>query len=98
MKTIDEKTKYKIIYIVKAVIPNAKIYLFGSQAAGKSKEYSDIDIAVESKNKLSRFDIAEIKAMLEASRIICHVDVVDLNAVDIDFKNNILKNGIIWAD
>jgi len=41
---IDEKTKTKVIALISALIPKAKIYLFGSRATGKFSQWSDIDL------------------------------------------------------
>lgn len=95
---IDEKTKRKIIAIIRAVLPGVKIYLFGSRATGHFRERSDIDIALDGSKKLDRLDVMEIKDMLEASNIMLHFDILDICAVDEKMKENILKHGIIWND
>jgi len=93
---ITQKDKEKLIHLILAVVPNAKIYLFGSQAQGVAKDSSDIDIALEANEPISRFDIAEIKTIIEGSRISKQVDVVDINSVDEKFKNEILRTRILW--
>ncbi len=95
---IDEKIKRKIIAIIRAVLPNVKIYLFGFRATGHFRERSDIDIALDDRKKLDRLDVMEIKDMLEASNIMLHFDILDLYAVDATMKEKILKQGILWTD
>lgn len=75
--------------ILKKNIPdeNAKFYVFGSRAKGIYKEYSDIDIAVDLKDKkLSPEILGKILTEFEDSTLPYEVDVVDLNSVDEDFK------------
>ena len=56
---------------------DVKIYLFGSRARGDFRKYSDIDIAVESKEDI-RDKIIELKEILEESNLIYKVDIVEL--------------------
>ena len=93
---IDEKTKNKIIYTILGVIPDVKIYLFGSRARGDYRPDSDIDIALEGKEKLDRYAIGEIRDMLQASNILKKIDIVDLNSVNNEMKDSILKEAVLW--
>lgn len=98
MKSIDTAVKHKIIHIVRSVLPDVQIYLFGSRARGTANENSDIDIAIQSTALISRFAVYEIKSMLDASRIPVAVDVVDLGSVSDDFKHKILAEAVVWTD
>ena len=95
---ITEETKNKIIALAAAIRPNAKIYLFGSQARGTASQSSDIDIALDEGQRISRFDIAEIKEIIEASRIAKRVDVVDLYSVPEGMREEIIKEKIVWKN
>ena len=94
---VDKKEKKKIIDIVKVIFSEAKVYLFGSRARSTHKELSDIDIAIDVGKKVSRFDVAEISGMLDASRIPFRIDVVDLHSVNEEMREDILKEGILWS-
>lgn len=81
---------------LKKYIPNsdAKFYIFGSRARGKYREYSDIDIAIDS------FDLTPtIKSKLELefenSTFPYEVDIVDLNTIKENFKNLIEEDLIL---
>ncbi len=94
---ITKKEKNKLIHIILAVVPHATIYLFGSHATNHATTYSDIDIALESNEPISRFEIAEIKSMIENSRISKKVDIVDINSItNEDFKSEILRTRKLW--
>ena len=73
-----------------------KIYLFGSRAKGSYTERSDIDIAVLSDEDIS-FELALLREIIENSNLPQTVDVIDLNTVDSEFREQILKEGILWV-
>ena len=59
MKNLDEKTQKKIVAIISALIPQAKIYLFGSRARGTNSEWADIDIALDAGKLLEGTDVSD---------------------------------------
>jgi len=89
MKTIDELKTYII-----NVLPEAKIYLFGSRATEKASPFSDIDIAVESIEPIDG-KLSEIRYTIEESTIPFKVDLVDLAKAPY-LKERILQEGIRW--
>jgi uncharacterized protein len=76
----------------------ARVYLFGSQATGKARLYSDIDVAVLSLQKLPVSMFSEIREELEESDIVRTVDVVDLTEADESFRQRVEKEGVVWKD
>lgn len=68
------KEKDTIIKLLTALFPDAKIYLFGSRARGDYKTTSDIDLAIDSKAKLSSLDLVKAKNIIEALNIPQTVD------------------------
>ena len=95
-QTIDEKTKHKIIAVISALIPEAKIYLFGSRARGTNGQSADIDIALDAGKPLPRVDVDEVKSMFMESNIIYIIDVVDFHQITPLMQQEILKDRIIW--
>jgi len=92
---IDLNEKY-ISFIKKTFdehLTEYKLYLFGSRAKGNAKKYSDIDLAIDSKNFNS-----EIKSKLENffsnSTIPYEIDIIDLNNINDQFKQ-LIKNDLI---
>jgi len=94
--SVEEKYKKKIIAVLSALFPSAKIYLFGSRARETHSKFSDIDIAVDAGKKLPRVDVGEARDMLRESNVPYKIDVVDLHGVSEDMKKMILKEGILW--
>lgn len=94
--SINQETKNKIIALISALIPEAKIYLFGSRARGTAKQWSDIDIALDAGTPLDINRVSEVKDVLEALSIPYRVDIVDIFQVDETMKQAIMKDKQIW--
>lgn len=95
---IDEEAKRKIIGILTVLFPEAKIYLFGSRAKGNPRPFSDIDIALDSGEKIELSRIGEARDMFKGSNIPLNFDFVDLQSVHPDFREAVLKEGILWKN
>lgn len=75
------------------------VYLFGSQATGKTGPLSDFDFAVfiDERDSLKRFDVklslmADISSTLKTNE----VDLVIINETDApELKYNIIKEGVV---
>lgn len=76
----------------------ARVYLFGSQAAGKARVYSDIAVAVLPFQKLPISMFSEIREDLEESDIVRTVDVVELTETDETFRQRVERESVIWKD
>ncbi len=96
MKNITENEKKKMIDLIVALIPDAKIYLFGSRARGTHSSTSDVDIAIDGGEKLPLVAVYEVKSIMAASNLVYRVDVVDLYRVSDDMRSTIKQEGILW--
>lgn|SRR3990167_10027431 len=97
-REISNSDKEKIIGLISAVLPDAKIYLYGSFARSNQRSWSDIDLALELNGKIDFVRIGEIKDVLNASSVPFKFDVVDINAVSKDIREQILKDRVIWKN
>ena len=93
---MQEQDKQKIIDVVKSYLPDAKVFLFGSRARKDNTPESDIDVAVDNKERIDSFVMSQIKEEVEESTIPFTVDIVDLNNVSKDLKEQILKSRVLW--
>lgn len=93
---IDAATQQKIIALIGVLLPEVKIYLFGSRARGKYAQWSDIDLALDAGKRLNPVLVDEIKSVLENTNIPWKIDVVDLYFVSDAMKDSIMKEKIIW--
>ena len=93
---INENYKQKIISLISAILPNAKIYLFGSRAKGNYHETSDIDIAIDNNKKIDRKIISQVKNAIDSFNIPYTIDIVDLNNVSETLKKQLERDKILW--
>ena len=91
----EDKLIKDAVSIIKKYLPEAKVYLFGSRACNSFNEKSDIDIAINNKD-LIPFDVLyKINEEIENLPTLLSFDIVDLSKVDKDFKQQVLKEGIL---
>lgn len=88
-----EKEQLEIVRkILKNNVPNAEIRIFGSRYKHTNKEYSDIDIAIVQKEKISLEVYSKMKEEFEESNLKYRVDLVDWNTISEEFKK-IIEEG-----
>ncbi|MEN6319744.1 MAG: nucleotidyltransferase domain-containing protein [Syntrophaceae bacterium] len=75
---------------------NIGIYLFGSRARGDNYESSDVDIGILPNEEIDVIEMASWREIIENSNIPYHVELVNLNEVSDDFKEEIMKDAIAW--
>jgi predicted nucleotidyltransferase len=92
ISTID----YKIIHEILTRYLNSDytIWVFGSRVKNQTKYNSDLDLAVEYKNKIDIKLLRKIKRELEESKLPFKVDILDLNATSEEF-NALIKKDMI---
>ena len=91
---LDLEPKYVDIIkkTILAEISNAEIFIFGSRTQGKALEYSDVDVALKSSDKIPIEIMLRLNARFKESTIPYKIDVVDLNNLKTEFKNIIEKD------
>ena len=89
-----EKIKSTVLEILKD--EDVSILLFGSGARGDFHRYSDIDIGILPKQKYDKRKLIFLKEKMENMNIPYKIDVVDLSKVSQVFKDEALKDGVIW--
>ena len=92
ISTID----YKIIHeiLIGSLNSDYTIWVFGSRVKNQTKYNSDLDLAVEYKNKIDIKLLRKIKRELEESKLPFKVDILDLNATSKEF-NALIKKDMI---
>jgi len=90
------RQKDMIIKIIAMLIPEARIYLFGSYARQQPKIGSDIDIAVDASRRLTLAELKNAIRLIGALPIAQRVDVVDFHRVPEGMRKSILAEGILW--
>ena len=74
----------------------ARVYLFGSQATGKARLYSDIDVAILPLQSMPVQTLSDIREELEESDVVRIVDVIDLTDTDAAFRQRVEREGVLW--
>ena len=86
----------KINANIKSYLSNEyKVLIFGSWARGDALETSDIDIGILGKKRVPWNLMVKILEKTGEIPTLRSIDIVDLNAVDENFKNNVLRHAKI---
>lgn len=80
--------------ILKKYFSDEKILVYGSRVKGTSQPFSDIDIAICGKEKISIEKLSFIDDDFSESTIPFRVDITEINRVDESFKKIILAEGV----
>lgn len=87
-----DKIIKEIVKIIKEHLSlDYKILLFGSWAKGNAMDVSDIDIGILGKGKAPWSLMVKILEKVENIPTLRKIDIVDLNAVEENFKSNVLQ-------
>lgn len=75
-------------------VPDAEVRAFGSRVNGGAKKYSDIDLAIIEREKISFDRMRLLKEALQNSELPIRVDLVDWHRISDTFKK-IIESGFI---
>ena len=83
--------------IVKDVFKGEEVtvVLFGSRAREDYLQTSDVDIGILSEEKVPKDKIALFRERIENSNIPYKVDIVDLSQASREFRDNVLREGLL---
>jgi len=73
-----------------------KVYVFGSRAVGKQRQYSDLDLWIETQKPMGRADIEKIYELFLASDLPIKVDIVTPTTCLPEYFENIQAQKILW--
>lgn len=71
--------------ILRAHLPNARAWAYGSRVQGRAKRYSDLDLAIRSTAELGLEELFTLKDAFSESDLPIRVDVLDLHSVSPEF-------------
>ena len=88
---------FKIVQDIlnKSLSSDVKVWVYGSRAKWTTLDSSDLDLALESKDKIDDKIIAQLKRDFEESNLPYEVDVVDIADVQSFFKDIINKDKVL---
>jgi uncharacterized protein len=70
------------------------VWVFGSRAIGRARQYSDVDLALEGEKPLDLDLLGRLRDAFSESDLTITVDVLDLRAVDPAFRQ-IIENQMV---
>ena len=88
-----------VLAILRANLPRtAKVWVFGSRAAGRARPYSDLDLAVDAGRSLTLEELASLAEAFGESDLPYRVDLVDWRSLDDRFRRIISHGRTRLAD
>jgi predicted nucleotidyltransferase len=92
MLNLTKEQRSTIVQILLTHVPECEVRVFGSRLTGKSKSYSDLDLAVVGKEKIPRQKMIKLKEALQNSKLPFRVDLLDWHRISDNFKKIIQNN------
>ncbi len=89
-----EKSRAKIVQIITEFVQPKQIILFGSRTSGLAHRYSDYDVALVGVSMNHRTE-RRLKEALDDGLGVFIVDLINLDNVDVAFRELVLQNGVI---
>ena len=91
---LSKPQKEFLVSIILKHVPDAQLKLFGSRANNTAKEFSDVDIAIITQDKLDLAKLTILKDEVAQSDFPYMVDLIDWHRVSDEFREHILKMSI----
>jgi predicted nucleotidyltransferase len=86
MIDVSSKHQETIRRILAEYVPGCEVRVFGSRINGSAKIYSDLDLAVVGKARMTRNVYSRLKEAFEMSDLPFRIDVVDWHLLSDEFK------------
>jgi predicted nucleotidyltransferase len=74
----------------------SKVWVFGSRTIKTKKEFSDLDLAIDSSGILPLSTIASLEYDFSESDLPYKVDLVDLNNINEIWRDRIIAEGVVF--
>ncbi len=80
--------------ILKRLVPEYEVRVFGSRATGSPKKYSDLDLVIMTDTPLPTLKTALLKDAFAESNLPIKVDIVDWSELNESFRELIAKSSV----
>lgn len=98
MIDLTELERKTIIDILQKHLPGISVWVFGSRIKGTAKLYSDLDLALITKNALTIREQAALELAFTDSDLPFSVDLIDWASCSEEFKQIILQQYEVLID
>jgi len=97
---MEDRTLSRLKEAVTAALSDerVKIILFGSRARRDNLPFSDVDIGIIPLEEIEESKITLLREKIENLNIPYKVEIVNFSYVSKTFKEEALKNAIVWKD
>jgi type I restriction enzyme S subunit len=85
----------EICHILKTHLPEYPVWAFGSRVKWTARPYSDLDLAIITRQPLSLTKMATIKEVFDESDLSIRVDIVDWATTSETFRKIINQNKMV---
>ncbi len=92
---IAERDWLEVLRILREQAPGIEVWAFGSRARRTAKPYSDLDLALVTRQPLALDQLASITDAFETSDLPIRVDVVDWAATGDAFRKIIERDKVV---
>ncbi|NDP61253.1 nucleotidyltransferase domain-containing protein [Polaromonas sp.] len=92
---IDPRDWADVLRILREQMPGLEVWAFGSHARRAAKPYSDLDLALRTRQPLTLAQLASITDAFETSDLSIRVDVVDWAATSEAFRRIIERDRVV---
>ena len=92
MIDLNNKELSTVKNILKEIIPELEVIAFGSRVRDDATEFSDLDLAIKSKEPLTLSILQRLNEAFENSELNFIVDIVDYNNISDSFRSIIDEN------
>lgn len=100
MPTIDARPEdlETVLEILRKHVPTRRVVAFGSRATGRSKPFSDLDLAVMGESSVSIATLAALADEFDESTLPFKVDIVDWATTAQSFRDIIARDAVTLQD
>lgn len=88
----SEKDLEIVKKVILEVLPDVKVFAFGSRVNGKCGKFSDLDLALDSEMIIPLEKLAALREEFSESNLPFRVDLVDLNRVPENIRINVVNS------
>ncbi len=92
MIDLDQTQLDEVRTILKGIVPDCEIRVFGSRVDGRAQKFSDLDIVLVGPERLDQYILEKVKDVFANSDLPIQVDIHDWNALSSSFKKVIEKS------
>ena len=90
---LPEAHKQQVLEIIRARLPDARVWVYGSRAKGRARRYSDLDLMLDDRGREIPWSVlGNLDEDFDESSLPIIVELHDLAATDANFLERVRKD------